>query len=306
MMQPPATDDASHHRSAFLRSSTPIAFVFIVVLTLLAVPAAALLAAPAGDDEPGAEIDAPEPCATTTTTTTTIAWVVYRRPVVTVPEDPCPEPDEATGPESSAPPTTAIPTTPAPQPIDAVDDQVSATQGRRLAPFDVTDNDTVSPSLQGISIVDGQLPDGLKLWVDNSLEGRIIGTPAECGTFAVDYRIEAAGAGDQDRAGLAADTATVTIEVACRFGSGPLQATDDLIDAVAGERIEFDLLDNDSPSAGIASLSTGSGAIPDGLTVWAGGWITGTTTETGVFEFTYTSNGRDGSTDTATVTITVS
>ncbi|MEM9652760.1 MAG: putative Ig domain-containing protein [Actinomycetota bacterium] len=280
----------------------PLALLVALLVTLAAGPAAGIIGTGPDADlvagqtvDDGSTEDAPCSTTTTTTTTTTALSINFRRQLPAVADDPCPPAEEEEAPEE----TTTTTTAPPPPSIDAVDDELTAVEGRRFEPFDVTDNDSIGPSLARMAIVSGAMPDGLRLWVDNNLEGRIIGTATECGTFTVEYLIE--GPGDEP----ASDTATVTVEVACRNSSAPLEAADDQVDGAVGERLEVDLVANDAPSAGIAYISFRSGDLPDGLTVWAGGWLTGSPEESGDFEFTYAISSRDGRSETATVTLDV-
>ncbi len=282
-----------------VKKAQPLALALLLGLVLMAAPAAGVVINVGQTVDEGTETEVP--CNTTTTTTlppVVGVALVDPPPAGAVAEDPCPPAEE----EEPAPVAeTTTTTTAARSQINAVDDTIEATQDRELTSFDVTDNDSISPSLGRMSIVSGEMPDGLQLWVDNSLEGWVIGTPTECGTFAVEYTIEASGTVEDPPS----DTATVTVEVACNDDSAPLEAGDDEIDGQEGERVEVDLVENDSPSAGIAYISFESGDLPRGLTVWAGGWLTGTPAETGDFEFTYSIRGRDGQSESATVTLTI-
>ena len=281
-----------------IKKFQPVALVVLLGLVLVATPAAGVVINVGQTVDEGTETEVP--CNTTTTTTlppVVGVALVDPPPAGAVAEDPCPPAEEEPAPVAE----TTTTTTAARSQINAVDDTIEATQGRELDSFDVTDNDSISPSLGRMSIVSGAMPDGLRLWVDNSLEGWVIGTPTECGTFAVEYSIEASGNAEDPPS----DAATVTVQVACTDGSAPLEAGDDEIDGQEGERLEFDLVGNDAPSAGIAYISFESGDLPRGLTVWAGGWLTGTPAETGDFEFTYSINSRDGRSESATVTVTI-
>ncbi len=283
-----------------IKKFQPVALVVLLGLVLVATPAAGIVINVGQTVDEGTETEVP--CNTTTTTTlppVVGVALVDPPPAGAVAEDPCPPAEEEA--PAQAEETTTTTTAAARGQINAVDDTIQATQSRELAAFDVTDNDSISPSLGRMSIVSGAMPDGLRLWTDNSLEGWVIGTPAECGTFAVEYRIEASGNAEDPPS----DTATLTVDVACNGDSVPLEAGDDEIDGTEGERLEVDLVSNDAPSAGIAYIAFESGDLPRGLTVWAGGWLTGTPDETGDFEFTYSIHSRDGRSESATVNLTI-
>lgn len=284
---------------SYLIKVQPAVLALVIGLVLITGPAAGIIETPPNQavdnksqtvDEGGEEI----PC---NTTTTTILPPVVGVAIVDEPaDDPCPPAEEAETVEPE--PTT---TTTARAQIVAVDDFIEVTVGREMESFNVTKNDSISPSLGRMAIVAGEMPDGVRLWVDNSLEGWVIGTPNECGSFSVEYSIEGTSRSETPPS----DTATATVEVDCGDNSGPLEPTDDDVTVKVGERLEFDLVANDSPSAGIALINFQSGELPAGVTVWAGGWLTGTPSERGEFEFTYEVNGRNGSTESATVTMTV-
>lgn len=288
----------SSESKSIMRKVQPFAIAVLLGLILMTAPAAGVVinVGQTAEEEPAAEV----PCNTTTTTTlppVVGVALVDPPPAGATAEDPCPPAEETPAPEAA----TTTTTTAARSQINAVDDAVEAVQDREFSSFDVTDNDSISPSLGRMAIVSGAMPDGLRLWVDNSLEGWIIGTPTECGTFVVQYSIEAANGGDEPPS----DTATVTVDVACSGESVALEAADDEIDGQEGERIEVDLVGNDSPSAEIAYITFESGDLPGGLTVWAGGWLTGTPSETGDFSFTYSIHGRNGQSESATVQLTI-
>ncbi|MEM7273384.1 MAG: hypothetical protein AAF547_09920 [Actinomycetota bacterium] len=197
----------------------------------------------------------------------------------------CPEP--AAEPQIEATPTTE----PAVAAVDAVDDEVVGQVDEAIDPVDLVANDSVQPAIGVIEIIDGALPDGLTLWLEGSLQGWVIGTPTECGSFQIDYRVESATLGEFE---AEEDTATAIVEIACDPSTVPIEAADDEIEVGIDERLELDVVANDEPAAGVALVRLMDGELPDGLTLWAGGWLTGTPTEAGTFTISYEAGGPGG------------
>lgn len=86
----------------------------------------------------------------------------------------------------------------------------------------------------------------------------------------------------------------------------PTVANDDTFDALTeGVAVAVNVTTNDVPSLAVASVAIQTGALPAGLAMDSLGAITGTPTVNGAFAFTYLLTSTSGSTDTASVSMTV-
>ncbi|WP_165929256.1 putative Ig domain-containing protein [Shimia isoporae] len=139
-------------------------------------------------------------------------------------------------------------------------------------------------------LTSGALPAGVAL----TPSGAISGIPAETGTFSFDVGVSDAEGNSGNR------SYTLTIAPITSLAISP----DDVADGVYGTSYSETL--TASGGAGGYSFAISSGALPAGLTLAAGGGISGSPLETGTFNFSVLVTDSEGNTGTRTYSMLVS
>ncbi len=177
-------------------------------------------------------------------------------------------------------------------PTVANDDFATVNVGDSVG-LNITSNDAPSAGIASI------VPDAVCLagsgFVING-DGSIGGTAVAAGTYTCNYTLNSTSG--------SSDTATVTIVV--NAPQNPTVANDDFATVNVGDPVGLNIISNDAPSAGIASI------VPDavclagsGFVINGDGSIGGRAVAAGTYTCNYTLNSTSGSPDTATVTIVV-
>lgn len=137
----------------------------------------------------------------------------------------------------------------------------------------------------GFSVKSGSLPPGLAL----SAGGAISGTPTTGGTYTFTVQATASGAN--------AGTKTLTIRIGLAVGPAALPA------GTTGQTYNVTVYATGSTAP--VQWSVTNGALPQGVTLGAGGLVSGTPTQKGTFTFTLQAIDASQASGSATYTITV-
>lgn len=129
------------------------------------------------------------------------------------------------------------------------------------------------------SLFDGDLPDGLAL----DPTGLVSGMPTELGLFSFTVRATNVYGGSNRVYELTIDDSA---------GPPVFSTTNPLPDGVVGQAYSLQIAASRDPV-----FSLFDGALPGGLSLATNGWLTGTPTDTGAFEFTVRATNTYGATD---------
>jgi hypothetical protein len=162
--------------------------------------------------------------------------------------------------------------------------------GVAAAPFSQTFTQSGGVGATTFSLASGTLPAGLTL----ASNGVLSGTPTQTGTFPITVKAT-------DSNGCTGTGPTYTLTITCQT----ITVTNPAVNGgVAGS--PFSQTFTQSGGIGTTTFSLASGTLPAGLTLSAGGVLSGTPTQTGSFAITVKATDSNGCTGTgATYTLTI-